>query len=245
MELKQVIRLLKSRMRTIALAVLIGTGAAGAYSVFFIEPVYEASTELILTGGALGREADYNALLANGMLIDTYRDIVRTPRLMSKVVQAHPELNRTASDLLAVVISTTTNNQIMSIVVRDHSYEQARRIANAVSEIMVREIPVIMHMDNIALLNPAPEFGHPSPVKPSHTVNAAIGFIFSLLLSVGIVLLREHLRDDIRSAAEIETLTGLRVLVSFSRMKKSEAYPVIRSITEEKARERIDVATEQ
>jgi len=245
MEISQIIRLLKSRIAAIALAVLLGAAAAGAYGVFFVKPAYEASAQLILTDDHRQGTTDYNTLLANGLLIDTYRGIVRLPGFMAKVLRDHPEIRGTERQLLSNVSTETTGSQILTVVARDATYEQARRIANAVAGALVREIPAVMGLNNIEWLNPAPEQAKPVPVKPKPAADAAIGGLLALLLTVAALLVREHLRDDFRSAAEFEQGTGVAVLASYPRMKKSERYPVIRRMNEqEKARERLDVAME-
>ncbi|WP_276353946.1 YveK family protein [Cohnella caldifontis] len=244
MDFKQIVRLLRAKSAWIVLAVLIGTVASAAYSLYLIDPVYEASAELLATAEVPDGEIDYNSLMASGMLLQTYRDIVETPRLMNEVVVSHPELNLSAAELLGGVATASTGNQIMTIVVRGSSYGQAARTANAVAETLVREIPAILKSNRLILLNPARETEDVGPVKPSHTVNAGIGFVFSLLLSAAWFLLREHLREDFRSAAEVERFTGVTVLGVVPRSKKRCAYPAIRSANEKKAGERLDVAME-
>ncbi|HEV3362831.1 MAG TPA: hypothetical protein VG795_01600, partial [Acidimicrobiia bacterium] len=50
------------------------------------------------------------------------------------------------------------------------------------------------------------------PFSPHPTRDAALGGFVGLLLSVGVSVLREHLNDKVRSADEVERLTGLPLL---------------------------------
>ncbi|REE57510.1 capsular polysaccharide biosynthesis protein [Paenibacillus taihuensis] len=246
MELKQVLKVLKLKLWFIVVFVLIGTSAVGAFSVYYIKPVYEASAKLVLksNGETDGRLVNYDALLANVMLIETYRDIVKTPGLMEKVVQAHPELNLTPEQLILKVKVNSSNNQIMSVNVRDDSYNKAVQIANAVSVVLVQEIPKIMNINNVSILDEAAYLPQPAPVKPNNVVNMAIGFVLSSLIGLSFVLLRDFLNDKVRSEEAIEKVLGLTVLAVIPKMKKEEVAQVVRT-TEEKVGERSYVAINQ
>lgn len=247
MELKQVIKVLKSKIWFIIIFILLGTTAVGVLSVYFIKPVYEASAKLILksNGAVDGKLVNYDALLANVMLIETYRDIVKTPGLMEKVVDSYPELKMTPEQLILKVKVNSSNNQIMSVVVKDDSYDKAVQIANAVSNIMVQEIPKIMNINNVSILDKAASIPKPAPVTPNHVVNISIGFILSFLVSVSLVLLAEFLDDTMKSEEVIERDLGLSVLAVIPQMRKEEVYPMTCVISEEKVGERSYVAIKQ
>lgn len=248
MELKQVIKVVKSRIWLILVFILLGTSAVSAFSMYLIKPVYEASANLILTRSSEevdSRLIDYNTLLANGMLIETYRDIVKMPGFMEKVVAAHPQLNLTTEEMISLVNVNSSNNQIMSIVVRYSNYDRAAQIANAVSEVMVQEIPKIMNINNVSILDSAAPLVDPAPVKPDHIVNGAIGFIASFLVIMTLVLLREYLDDTIKSEQTIEEALGLSVLAVIPRMKKDEILPAVHVKSEEKVGDRPYVAVNQ
>lgn len=51
-----------------------------------------------------------------------------------------------------------------------------------------------------------------APISPHPTRDAALGGFVGLLLGIGVSVLREHLNDKIRSADEVESLTGLPLL---------------------------------
>ncbi len=248
MDLKQVIYVVKSRIWFISIFVLLGMSVSGAASMYLIKPVYEASATLILTRSdeeAASRLVDYNTLLANGMLLETYRDIVKMPGFMEKVLTAHPELNTTAKKLVSMVQVSSSNNQILSIVVRDATYERAAQIANAVSGFLVQEIPKIMKINNVSQLDNAVVQQDPSPVKPSLVVNVALGFIAGFLAAMTIVLLQEYLDDTMKSEQAVEEALGLPVLAIVPKLKKDELLPQLRFTAEEKVGDRAYVAVNQ
>jgi capsular polysaccharide biosynthesis protein len=246
MEFKQFIGIIKAKWWFIAAVALFLTSAVGVYSYGYTQPVYEASAKLMLTNEQVeGGVINYNTLMANSMLLQTYGDIARTPRLLDKVVHDHPELGMTLSDLIAAVGSRTSDNQIMSIVVRDPSYQRAANIANTVAGVMVKEIPAIMKMNNVFLLDKAPAVPHPVPVNLKPEIKTLIAFILSSMLGIGIVLLREYMDDRIRSARDIERTLGIEALAAMPRMKKVEAYPLIRAEPEDTTAEKAHIAVSQ
>jgi capsular polysaccharide biosynthesis protein len=248
MELKQVLRVLKLKAWFIIVFILVITSAVGVFSVSYMKPVYEASTKLVLksNGETDGKLVNYDSLLANVMLIETYRDIVKTPGLMEKVVEAYPEINMTPEQLILKVKVNSSNNQIISVQVRDDSYNNAVQIANAVSIILVQEIPKIMNINNVSILDQAANMSNPKPVTPNTPINIAIGFILSALISMSVVLLREYLDDKVRSEEEIEKVLGLSVLTVIPKMKKKEVFPdSLRNTSDERVGERSYVAINQ
>lgn len=248
MELKQVLRVLRLKAWFIIVFILIVTSAVGVFSAYYIKPVYEASTKIVLksNGETDGKLIDYDVLLANVMLIETYRDIVKTPGLMEKVIAAYPEINMTPEQLILKVKVNSSNNQIMAVQVRDASYSKAVQIANAVSVILVQEIPKIMNINNVSILDQAANTPNPKPVTPNLTINIAIGFILSSLISMSIVLLREYLDDKMRSEEVIEKVLGIPVLTVIPKMKKKEVFPVSLHVTsDERVGERSYVAINQ
>jgi capsular polysaccharide biosynthesis protein len=110
----------------------------------------------------------------------------------------------------------------MTLVVQDKSYEKAANIVNAVSKVFQNEIPSIMKVDNVSLLNEAKVTDHPSPVKPNPELNIAISLIVSLMIAVGIAFLLEYLDDTIKTEEDIQAVLGLPTLTAITRMKEDD-----------------------
>jgi capsular polysaccharide biosynthesis protein len=247
MDFKQFVKLIRMRMGFIVSTVILITLATGIYSYYYVEPVYQASAKLVLTKSdeqIQERQNDYNILMANDLLIGTYRDIVKTTRLM-EIVAEDPTIGMTAEQLIGKVNVSSPSTQLMSIDVQDQSYDKAALIANAVSRVLVQEIPGIMKMSNLSILNEAPDKANPSPIQPKPTVNMAIGFVVAAMLAVAVVVLREYMDDSIRTEEEIEQIAGLSVVATVPRLKKNQVLPMVRAESNRKAGDRSYVAVEQ
>jgi len=226
LDLRDYLKIIRKRIWMILALVVVSCLATGIVSYFFIKPTYEASTKLIVnkSNDAAGAQPlDYNTLNMNLKLVDTYKEIIKTPRIMDKVVQQHPELGLTAAELIdKVQVSSVNNTQVMTLKVDDRSYERAAGIVNAVSEVFRQEIPQIMKVDNVSLLNEAQPQDDPVPVKPNKKLNIAISFVVALMIGVGIAFLLEYFDDTIKTEEDIRTYLDLPTLAMITKIRDED-----------------------
>lgn len=228
MELKHYWFIVKRRLLLIALIILVSCLTIGIYSYKFIEPQYEASTKLIVNdykdSSAPLTSMDVGSINSTIGLIKTYKEIIKTPRMMKKVIKEYPELAKTYGELLGKVsVSSATETQVMTVTVTDDSYEKAANIANAVAIVFQKSVPELMKVDNVSVLDQADPKEKHGPVAPNPNVNIAVAFILALMAGVGLAFLLDHLDDTVKSEEDIEILLGVPVLTSIPRIKESDA----------------------
>jgi len=222
LELKDYVKIVRKRLWLIVAVVALASIAAGLVSMYVLKPVYEASTKLIVNQSnesTVGmQQLDLNAVNLNLRLIDTYKEIIKTPAIMDAVMEEHPEFGLTAGELSQKVqVSSVNNTQVMTLVVEDGSYVRAAEIVNAISQVFQREIPKIMNVDNVSILNDASLEANPSPVKPNVKLNIAIAFVVSLMVMVGLAFLLEYLDDTVKTERDVETIMGLPTLTAVAK----------------------------
>ncbi|GIP27542.1 capsular polysaccharide biosynthesis protein [Paenibacillus sp. J23TS9] len=227
MELKLMIQMLRKRLWLIVAFVMICTAGAGLYSKYMITPMYEASSTLIVNKMNLDQEGarglDLNEITSNIMLINSYKVIITSASIMDKVVQQHPDMQVTSTELIdKLQVITAQNSQVITLKMRDPSYDHAMNIVNAVSKVFKEEIPRIMKVDNITILDNAKPQKNPVPVSPKLKVNVALAFAASFLLAVGIVLMLEYLDDTVRNEYDVERYLELTTLGAIRKMKKRD-----------------------
>jgi capsular polysaccharide biosynthesis protein len=225
-DLRDYFKIIRKRMWMILAVVIISCMTTGVISYFFIQPTYEASTKLIVNKSDTrpGNETvDINSVNLNLRLIDTYKEVIKTPRIMGKVEKQYPEFGLTSDQLIQKVkVSSVNNTQVMTLIVQDRSYVTAARIVNAVSKVFEKEIPLIMKVDNVSLLNEANEADKPLPVKPNPKLNIAISFVVALMISFGIAFLLEYLDDTIKSEADVQNYLNLPTLTMVTKMRTED-----------------------
>lgn len=226
MELKEYIRIIKKRLWFILLCVIVSTVTTALYSFLYYKPVYMAHTKLIVNKTIeqeqLGKEQmDFGAIAVNIRLIETYKEIIKTPAITDKVVQRYPDLQLSSDQLSRIInVSALNNTQVMTLSAADYSYERAAKIVNAVSEVFKSEIPKIMKVDNVAVLTLAKITDKPLPVDYKRTQYIIISFAVSLMFAVGLIFLLEFLDDTIKSEDDIQAVLGLTTLSAIPASKK-------------------------
>lgn len=227
LELKEYVKIVRKRLWIILSIVLLSSFITGFISYYLIQPVYVASAKLIVNKSAeiKGAETfDYNAVSINIKLVNTYKEIIKTPAIMDRVVERYPEIKLSSESLInKVKVSSVNETQVMTISVQDQSQKQAVRIVNAISEVFQSEISNILKVDNVTILNRAKESDRSLPISPNPTTNIAISILISLLISIGISFLLEYMDDTIKTEKDVETYLGMPALGVITRIKPSDA----------------------
>ena len=233
--LREYFMLIKKRFWIIFTIVFVCTTLTAVYSNMNYQPVYMAATKLIVNKTSekdqLGREQiDFGAIGVNIGLINTYKEIIKTPAIMDKVVQRYPDLNLTAEQLIAMTnVAGLHDTQVMTIVVTHYSYEKAVRIANAVSEVFQTEIPKIMKIDNITILNKAKMQDYPVPVNKKSNQYIVLSFAASLVIAIGLVLLLEALDDTLKTEEDVRQIFAVSTLAFVPKIRGKELESTNRS----------------
>ena len=226
LEIKEYAQVIFKRIWIVIACVVIATVTTAYYTHSSFQPVYEASTKLIInsTIGQSGNEQiDYGTLTFTRMFLDTYKEIINTPAIMGKVVERHPDLQLTTNHLIQnVQVLTNNTSQVMTLRVYDISYERAAMTVNAVSNVFKEEVPEIMKVDNVTILNEAPLVGNPAPVNDNVNQTIVMSFAIALLFGIALCFLLEYLDDTLKTEEDISQVFGVPTLASVVRIRKSD-----------------------
>lgn len=205
---------------------LLASVVTGLVSYYLIDPLYEASSKIIVNKSTdiQGRDnLDYDSIRTNALLIKTYKEIILTPAILDSVVAKYPDLGLTSAELMdMILVSSTVDTQVMNISIRSFSAENAAKTVNAVSEVFKNTIPFIMKVDNVVILSEAKPEDNQGPVSPNIIMNVAIAFALSLMSAIGLVFLLDYLDDSIQSEVDIEQYLGLPTLAIISKVKPED-----------------------
>jgi capsular polysaccharide biosynthesis protein len=215
LEIKEYLKILYKRLWIVISMVLIITSITAVYSYKYIQPVYEASVKLIVTKSQVLQGVqimDNGSIDTNIKLINTYKEIIKTTAIMDKVVSKYPNLGLKADQLIGMVnVNSTNESQLMTISVQDMSYTRAAQIVNATAEVFRNQIPLLMKIDNVTVLNEADLTNKPAPIKPNPKMNVVISFIMAIMLAVGLVIILEYLDDTIKSEEDIKAFSDVNL----------------------------------
>lgn len=224
LELKDYITILRKRLALIVSLVAFFALLTGVVSYFFIQPVYESKTKLIVNNSnSLKESLDLNSVNLDIRLVDTYKQIIKTTAITDKVAERNPQFGLTGEQIESLIyVSSVNNTQVLTISAKHKDYQLTANLVNEVAKVFVEEIPKIMTVNNVTILNAAKILENPVPVAPNPVLNIAISIIVALMLGIGISLLLEYLDDTVKTEKDVIQITGLPVLISIPKILPSD-----------------------
>jgi len=221
--LKELLQTLKKRLALILAITLTAVIISGVVSFFFITPIYQASTQ-ILVNQKNEEQAMYNQaeLNANLQLINTYNVIIKSPAILELVAE-ELKLDMTVSQLNSkVTVSKEGDSQVVNISVQDENPQVAADIANTIANVFSKEIVEIMSVNNVSILAKATVADGQSPIKPQPVLNVAIALVVGLMAGVGLAFLLEYFDNTVKTEQDIEKLLELPVLGVITEIEDSK-----------------------
>ncbi|KZE52368.1 capsular biosynthesis protein [Brevibacillus parabrevis] len=221
--LREILLILSKRWGMILVITSIFTIGTALISFFALTPIYQAKTEILVN-----RSLDSNLegvlsvaeIDSNLKLIETYRVIIESPRIMERVVQTlGPEASMDEL-LLHTKVEPVKDSQVISITVEDPDQKRAVLIANTIATTFQEEVVKMLSMNNVHILAQARDNPAAKPVSPKPLLNSIIGFVLGMATSVGVVFFMEHLDTRLRSEKEVEEYLGLPVLATIAVIDK-------------------------
>ncbi|WP_075617174.1 YveK family protein [Paenisporosarcina indica] len=222
--LQELFQTLKKRVVLILSLTILATLISGIVSYFFITPIYQASTQLLVNQERSETPTlNVGDIQTNLQLINTYNVIIKSPAILDIV------RNELALDTLTTValnskitVSSVGESQVVTITAQDPDQFVARDIANTTASVFQREISKIMNVDNVSILSQAIASDDQAPIKPNKMLNMAIAMVVGLMLGVGIAFLLEYLDTTIKTEEQIEKLLNIPVIGAISSMDRKE-----------------------
>ncbi|MCI1590674.1 YveK family protein [Heyndrickxia oleronia] len=231
--LKEVIQTIIKRWKLIVLISLLAMLLSGSITFYLLTPKYQASTQILVNQKNVENKLDYSQMQSNVSLINTYREIIKSPTIIEKVIKKLDLKQSTEQLNQKITINSSDNSQVFSVTVQDNNPGLAVAIVNSVSEIFQKEIKGIMNVDNVSILAKAEMKNNPSPVNPNPLLNIAIGFIVGFLFGIGLVFLIEYFDNTLKNSQDVENFLGLPILGS------------IQNIPQRKGRKRSEIRTKE
>src|SRR5690606_13428027 len=146
--------------------------------------------------------------------------------IMDQVVERHPELQMSAEQLMGrVIVSSVNDSQVMTLAIRDRSYETAMNTVNAIAQVFKESIPNIMKVDNVTILDEAKPTQYPITLGFNPLLNIIAALIVSLMFSIGLSFLLEYLDDTIKSEQDVASTIGIPTYAVIRHMSSKDLRP--------------------
>ncbi|HEY3315430.1 MAG TPA: Wzz/FepE/Etk N-terminal domain-containing protein [Bacillota bacterium] len=207
-DLREYFAILRRRLWAIILVTVVAVATSGIISYFFIEPVYSASTTLMVL--KKDTPVDYTTLLMNRQLVKTYGEIAKS-RTVAEHVIADMGLGIPVSSLQAAIhVSPVKDTEIIQVSVEDTAPAEAASIANAVARDFIKQVIQIMKVENVQVVDPAIE--PTTPIKPRPKLNMAVAGVLGVMVGVGLAFVLEYLDNTVKSPEDVRRFLDLPVL---------------------------------
>lgn len=208
-----------SKIIIVILFVLIGTVVSIYYTENVQVPMYKSQTSLVLTRSSNSSSTSslQNDISLNKNLVSTYREIIKSRRILSKVIE-NLSLDMTEKELGSRINVTSANDtELIIISVIDESGRVSRNIANEIAKVFKEEITSIYNIENISIVDEA------VIAKEAYNVNVpkqyAMGIGAGFVLASMIITICFYFDDSIKKPEDIEEKIGLNVLATVPKYK--------------------------
>lgn len=220
-DFRQFYNALVKRILIILSVVIVSIGVTVFLTLFFIKPIYEAETQILINSKNNNSEVNPSDILERDLkLINTYNVIIKSPAILDQVIE-ELELESDYDTLTKQIsVSHAENSKVVNIKVQHENFEMAVHLANSIAEIFSSQIPTIMSVDNVNILTEAEISTNPQPVKPNIVLNIAIGLFAGILIGVSIAFLLEFLDTTMKNEKEIEEYLELPIIGVISTYQK-------------------------
>lgn len=216
-ELREIFQILKKHIMLLIIVPVIFAICGALISIYLIEPVYEASTTLIVRQNKNSdEEINITDVNLSKSLVYTYAEMAKSNTVLENT-RSTLELNQLNGN--NITVSPVKDTQILKVSVQNTNPQLAMNIANTLVEEFTVEILRITKTDNVAVVDYAtvPE----QPIKPNKVMNTAIAAVLGEMIVLLIIFLMEYLDNTIKSEKDIEKYLGISVIGTIPNFNQS------------------------
>ena len=222
LDLPQLVRAVLKRIWIVVLAAVVGAVVTLVGTLLFITPQYQSSAMFYVNNSNIS-VGDVSVSMSSGDLstsrglVKSYIVILNTRETLVDVID-YAGVNRKVAQLADMIEAEAVDNtEIFKVTVTSEDPQEAQKIADAVAYILPKRIGTIIDGTSAKVVDAAVVPANPS--SPSYLKNAVLGFALGLLLSVGIIVLREMFDTAIRTEEDISRICDHPVLAAVPDME--------------------------
>ena len=209
LNISSLLELFKKWFLLILLFTLIGLGSAIFYG--YSSPIiYESTTTLYVEPQVNSSIVDYEGILTNNKMIKTYKQIIKSRKIVNKVID-NLKLDITYDKLIDMMtISAVSDTEMLSINIKSEYYQQATIIANELANVFIDQMKIDMGIENIVVIDPA--IDNLTPVEPNMMKLSLLGLLAGIMFGCAFAFILETMdnkvknHDDVKKYLKIKTI---------------------------------------
>ena len=207
-DLKELFTFIKSKLGLLIIITISVCLIGCIYGLFIQKPLYKSDTTVILSTDS--SSITQNDINMNKNLVNTYAEIVKSRRVLDKVIE---ELNldmkfQELSNKISV--SAVNNTEIIRITVEDEDAIKAKNIANITANHFSKEVVELMGINNVKILDEAIESENPYNINVIKQI--IIYFMIGFILAAGILFVIFYFDRTVKSIEQVEQKVKLPIL---------------------------------
>lgn len=221
-DLNELFDFVKEKLMMLILITFVVCLAGSIYGLFIQKPMYKSYTTVILGGNETNNNTNIGItqsdVALNKNLVDTYAEIVKSRRVLNKVIK-ELKLNLSYEVLSSkVTVGSVNNTEIIRITVVDYNPIKAKNIANVTANYFTKEIKELYNLNNVNILDEAIEANNPYNINIIKQV--VIYFMLGFVLGAGILFILYYFDKTIKTTEQIENKIKLPILGSVEQNSK-------------------------
>ncbi len=222
--------LVDNRRFIIAITILV-TLFSVVYTLIIVTPMYESKTKIIIARSSESVEnleenkITANDLMLNQKLVSTYSEIIKSRKVLGKVIEELKLKKVTIREMANnIIVTPVKDSEVINISVKNKSPQNAAKIANKLVSIFSDEVKSIYNIENITVVDVA--IADSTPINVNIIKNLIIFMVLGLFGSYGLVFIKEYLDASIKYPEDIEEILGSNILGLIPELDKKEAKEV-------------------
>ena len=172
-----------------------------------IVPKYKSSTKVyVLNNNMTDKKLTTQDFQVGNYLLKDYKEIILSSKVLEKVIEKNGVKDNVGQLRTKIEVKIPQDTRILTITVEDINPKIAADLANAVRDEAFEEIKEITKEESVKILETAQVSNTPS--SPDIRKNTIMAVGIGIMLSLGIVVLKEVLDDRVKKQEDVEE--GLR-----------------------------------
>lgn len=214
--LKELFNYYLSKMWVVLITLFIALSSMYIYSEYVQIPMYKSYTTLVLKSQN-DNPVNQNDITVNQKLVSTYREIIKSRRVLEKVVQ-NLNLNESWQEIQnSITVTTVNSTEMIKISVSNEDSRKAYLITDEIARVFINVNTEIYGIENISVCDYSLE--STTPYNINLTKQMLLAAIAGIVLGSGIILVIFYFDTTIKSSEDIENKLGLIVLGNVPKSK--------------------------
>lgn len=214
-DLSKLLGKLRKNMKLLIILPLLGLLISAIISFFFLDVKYQASTQILVNQKENDSQMMAQEVQSNIQLVNTYSDIVKSPRILDKVSKELDDKYSRSEISSMLTVTNQAESQVLNIDVESKSATNSEKIANKIAAVFSDEVPDIMNVDNVSVLSTADNTG--TQVAPKSMVNLVVGLVIGLVIALLIIFIKEMFDKRIKTEEDVENELKIPILGSIQK----------------------------